>query len=87
MWYYSIGMQEEQSRKYDASKMVPEVLYKFQDSVGVEIAAYLNAEKDSVIWWYTAELTADESTWNNKHYDSVSLFTRRLNTCGLVHTN
>ena len=47
----------------------------------------MNAEKDNIVWWYTAKLTTDEATWNNKHFDTISLFTKRLNACGLMHTN
>ena len=85
---YRHSMNNEVNKSVsDANLMEPEVLYKFMDSIGTEIAAFMNAEKDAICWWYTAEMTSDESTWNNKHWDTISQFTRRLNACGLVHTN
>jgi len=82
------GMVTQNQNKYDASLMESEVLYKFVvPCTGEEISAYLNAEKDEVVWWSSLEVTADESTWNNKQVDSVPQFTARLNGCGMEHTN
>ena len=74
--------------KYDASLMEPEVLYKFRFPCVIgEVAAYMNAEKDTIVWWFTEEVTSDESTWNNKQFDSIPQFNARLAGCGGEHTN
>ena len=75
--------------KYDANKMESEVLYKFMNNHGIEISAYLNVRKDTVVYWVSdgPHFESIKSDPIRKHYTTLEAFTDKLNQEGWTRSN
>ena len=75
--------------KYDANKMESEVLYKSMNNHGIEISAYLNVRKDTVVYWVSdgPDFESIKSDSIRKKYTTLQAFTDKLNQEGWTRSN
>jgi hypothetical protein len=75
--------------KYDANKMESEVLYKFMNNHGIEISAYLNVRRDTVVYWVSdgPHFENIKSDPIRKKYTTLEAFTDKLNQEGWTRSN
>ena len=76
-------------KKYDANKMESEVLYKFMNNHGIEISAYLNVRRDTVVYWVSdgPHFESIKSDPIRKQYTTLQAFTDKLNQEGWTRSN
>ncbi len=69
--------------------MESEVLYKFMNNHGIEISAYLNFRRDTVVYWISdgPDFESIKSDPIRKQYTTLEAFTDKLNQEGWTRSN
>ena len=69
--------------------MKSDVLYKFMNNHGIEISAYLNVRRDTIVYWISdgPHFESIKSDPKRKHYTILQAFTDKLNQEGSTGSN
>jgi hypothetical protein len=83
------NVDDNRRKKYDANKIKSEVLYKFMNNHGIEISAYLNVRRDTVVYWVSdgPHFESIKSDPIRKQYTTLEAFTDKLNQEGWTRSN